>query len=58
MTVSKQLTMLEVAYDLIARVHSDICNGEMSKRDLADDTLEILKKIAVFNRKLGRSGTE
>jgi hypothetical protein len=44
--------MLEVAYDLIAKVHSDICNSTTRDYDTAEYTLEILRRIAVLDKKL------
>ena len=56
MTVKKQRVMLEVAYDLISRVHSDICNNS-NKHNLAEDTLDILRNIILLDKKL-KGGTK
>ena len=53
MTKAKRRLMLEVAYDLIAKVHSDICNSTTRADDTADYTLEILRRIMVLDKKLG-----
>ena len=52
MTKAKRRLILEVAYELISRVHSDICNSTTRDDDTADYTLEILRQIIVLDKKL------
>lgn len=54
MTVAKQRLMLEVAYDLISKVHSEICRSDTRQINLAEDTMEILRRIIILDRKLGK----
>jgi hypothetical protein len=57
MTKAKRRLILEVAYDLIAKVHSDICNSTTRDDDTADYTLEILRQIIMLDKKL-KGGAE
>lgn len=52
MTKEKQRLMLEVAYDLISKVHTEICRSDKREVNLADDTLEILRRIIKLDNKL------
>ena len=60
MTIEKEKMLLEVAYDLIERVHSSICNRDNRKENLAEESLEILRRILLLDSKLivKRSDTE
>jgi hypothetical protein len=52
MGTEKQRLILEVAYDLISRVHSEICRTAPRGDTIMDDSLEILRKILLLDRKL------
>ena len=52
MTKAKQRLLLEVAYDLVAKVHSDICTSTKRDDDTADYTLEVLRQIMVLDKKI------
>lgn len=54
MTKAKMQLTLEVAYDLISKVHSEICQRTIinDKNHLAEDTLEILRKIIKLDKDL------
>lgn len=52
MSTEKQRLMLEVAYDLISRVHSEICRTAPRGDTIMEDSLEILRKILLLDRKL------
>ena len=52
MTKEKQSLILEVAYDLISKVHSEICRTDKRDVNLADDSIEILRRIIELDNKL------
>ena len=56
MTNSKRQTMIEVAYDLVSKVHSDICNNSSRKEtdDITEETMEILRRLIMLSKKLER----
>lgn len=57
MNIEKLGYRLEVAYELIADIHSQLCNTTKRDNDIVDDTLEILRKILLLDRKL-KGGAE
>lgn len=57
MSKEKQRLMLEVAYDLISKVHSEICLTTTRDDDTSEYTLEILRKIVMLDEKL-KGGAE
>ena len=58
MTKEKQRLVLEVAYDLISKVHTEICRTDKRDVNLADDTIEILGRIIVLENKLKGGNVE
>lgn len=48
--------MIEVAYDLVSKVHSDICNNSSRKEtdDITEETMEILRRLIMLSKKLER----
>ena len=52
MNITKLKYRLEVAYDLIAEIHSQLCNNTTRDNDITDDTTEILRRILVLDKKL------
>lgn len=54
MTKNKKLITLEICYDLISKIHSDLCNDIHlgRKSNITDDTLEILRKIILLSRRI------
>ena len=57
MTREKQLVLLDVASDLIAKIHADLCRTTKREDGIADDTMEILRLMFVLGRKL-KGGAE
>lgn len=57
MSKEKQSLMLEVAYDLISKVHSEICRTAPRGSNIMDDSLEILRRIIMLDKKL-KGGAE
>ena len=55
--VAKSIHRLEVAYELIADIHSQLCRTTARNDDITEDTQEILRKILLLNKKL-RGGAE
>ncbi len=54
LNVPKQRMRLEVAYELISKVHSDICYYGSRQDDprLDENTMEILRQILLLDREL------
>ena len=55
MTIVKMRLTLEIAYDLVAKVQSAICNSGMSREegeDISKDTMRILRQIIYLGNKL------
>lgn len=57
LNIAKSIHRLEVAYELIADIHSQLCRTTTRDDDITDDTQEILRKILLLNKKL-RGGAE
>lgn len=57
MSKDKQRLMLEVAYDLISKVHSELCRTMPRGDTITDDSLEILRRIILLDKKL-KGGAE
>ena len=57
MSKEKQRLMLEVAYDLISKVHSELCRTMPRGDTITDDSLEILRRIILLDKKL-KGGAE
>lgn len=57
MSKEKQRLMLEVAYDLISKVHTEICRTAPRGDPIMDDSLDILRKILVLREDL-KGGAE
>lgn len=54
MNIPKQRLRLEVAYDLISKVNTDICNSPKGERPsvLPDMTVDVLRSILVLDARL------
>ena len=52
MTKEIMQTHLLYAFDMISKVHSEICAGDKSEVNLADDTMEIIRRIVRLSCKL------
>ena len=52
MTKAKRRAMLEVAYDLIEKVHTDVCNSTDHSDDTAQYTLDVLRRIILLDQRL------
>lgn len=54
MSVEKKMIILEICYDLIARIHSDLCNDAKLSResDITDETMDILRKLIMLSRRI------
>lgn len=52
MNIAKSIHRLEVAYELIADIHSQLCRTTTRDDDITDDTQEILRKILFLKEKL------
>lgn len=60
---AKREAMIEVAYDLISKVHSDVCNkkcGRGKVDEIVDNTMEILRRLIRLSKQLEgfEDGTE
>ena len=56
MNKTKVYYTVEIAYDLLSKVHSFLCNNTSRNADegIVDDTLEILRQILILRKKLRR----
>ena len=52
LNIAKSIHRLEVAYELIADIHSQLCRTTSRDDDITDDTQEILRKILLLIKKL------
>lgn len=54
MTVEKKIITLEICYDLIERIHFDLCNDVTlgRKSDITDETIDILRKLIVLSKRI------
>ena len=52
MTKAKRLAMLEVASDLVQKIHHDLCRSKTP--ELAEKTLEIQRQMYVLSQALGK----
>ena len=52
MSKEKLSCMIEVAFDLIAKVHSELCRTVSKDDDIKDDASDILRKIFLLDEKL------
>ena len=54
MNIAKQRLRLEVAYDLVGKVHTEICNSPKGARpsELPDMALDVLRSILLLDAKL------
>lgn len=53
MTNAKRQMLLEVAYDMVQKVHHDLCLDK--KTELAEQTLEIQKRIILLSQALRKN---
>lgn len=53
MTKAKQQATLELAYDLVQKIHHDLCLDK--KTELAEQTLEIQKRIIMLSQELRKA---
>lgn len=52
MTNAKRQLMIEVAYDLVQKVHHDLCISRKTKE--AEQTLEIQRQLSILSQLLER----
>ena len=52
LNIAKSIHRLEVAYELIAGIHSQLCRTTTRDDDIVEDTQEILRKILILKKKL------
>ena len=52
LNIAKSILRLEVAYELIADTHSQLCRTTTRDDDITDDTQEILRKILLLKERL------
>lgn len=57
MNTEKLRHRLEVAYELIADIHSQLCRTTTRENDITEDTQEIIRKIFLLDTKL-KGGAE
>lgn len=55
MITARDAILLDVAYDLISEVHTNICNSTTvnNKEELSKEAFDILKSVYNFSKKLG-----
>ena len=53
MTNAKRQMLLEVAYDMVQKVHHDLCLDK--KTELAEQTLDVQKRIIMLSQALRKS---
>ena len=56
MSKEKKIITLEIAYELVAKVHSSLCReiGRNDPENIIDDTLEVLREMLVIMDKIKR----
>ena len=52
LNIAKLIHRLEVAYELIADIHSQLCRTTTREDNITDDTQEILREILLLKEKL------
>lgn len=52
LNIARAIHRLQVAYELIADIHSQLCRTTSRNDDITEDTQEILRKILWLNEKL------
>lgn len=52
LNIAKSIHRLEVAYELIADIHSQLCRTTTRNDDITDDTQGILRKILLLKEKM------
>lgn len=59
MTKEKKLMLLEISYDLISKVHSDICADPKIGREskITDETMDILDSLIMLSKRIKRECT-
>ena len=53
MITDRDKILLDVAYDLISEVHTNICNSTATnnKEELSEESFDILRRICLFSNK-------
>lgn len=53
MNTARDKILLDVAYDLISEVHTNICNSTTidSKEELSKEAFDILRRVCLFSEK-------
>ena len=49
-TTSKNDARLEVAYDILSKVHSDLCNSR--KLEQAEELIDIMRRLILLSKKI------
>lgn len=54
MNKQKKLIILEICYDSIAKIHSDLCNDNelCRKSDITDDAMDIMRRIIKLSMRI------
>ena len=55
MTYAKRQMLLEVAYDMVQKVHHDLCYDK--KTELAEQTLDVQKQIILLSQALRKNNS-
>ena len=55
MTNAKRQMLLEVAYDMVQKVHHDLCLDK--KTELAEQTLDVQKRIIMLSQALRKNNS-
>ena len=55
MTNAKRQMLLEVAYDMVQKVHHDLCYDK--KTELAEQTLDVQKRIILLSQALRKNNS-
>lgn len=54
-TAAKREAMIEVAYDLVSKIHSDVCNMQCDRgktNQIVDNTMELLRRLMLLSKQL------
>ena len=49
MTDARREALFEVAYDILSKIHSDLCHDR--KFELAEELLDIMRRLILLSRK-------
>ena len=54
MITDRDKVLLDVAYDLVSEVHTNICNSTTinNKEELSKEAFDVLRRLCLFSKKL------